>query len=320
MGIAMLNIYDTKAQTTGRQFDYWREELCHTFVELAAERPSDGGFGGVMRQFQVGPVGIVRVTADAHCVARSKAELVQSNNDCYFANLQLSGTAKTSQRDTARSANAGEMVLIDTREPFSVLHEDPFDLICFMLPRGLLEPELRLRRQDALPFAANGQGRILRSFASAILEEAPGDLESSGMSLADNLIGLVAGSINAATAGDAAALGTQQAERLRAVNAYIDANLVNPELTLASAVDRFNLSPRYLQKLFAASGTTFSQTLLNRRLDKVASALGRRDWLGRSITETAFLYGFNDFSYFNRRFRKRFGVSPRDYRARLLNA
>lgn len=316
----MLNVYDTKAQTQARQFDYWREELCHNFVELAAERPSAGGFGGLIRHFALGPVGIVRVTADAHCVARTKAEIARSNEDCYFANLQLSGTARTSQRGADKLANAGEMLLIDTREPFSVLHDEPFDLICFKLPRGLLQAELRQRHHEPLPLAANGQGRILRAYANTILDEAPGDLEAVGATLADNLIGLIAGAVNAATAAPSFALRAHQAGRLHAVQGYIEANLVNPDLSLTSLVDRFDLSPRYLQKLFAATGSTFSQTLLARRLDKIAAALRRRDLQGRGITETAYLYGFNDFSYFNRSFRKRFGKSPREYRAAFVNA
>lgn len=320
----MLNVYDTKAEASARQFDFWREELCHTFVELAAERPSAGDFGGLIRHFALGPVGIVRVTADAHCVARTRAEIARSREDCYFANLQLSGMARTRQRGADRTASAGDMVLIDTRDPFSVLHEEPFDLICFKLPHGLLRPELRQSHPEPLPLAlaAGGHARILRGYANAILEEAPDDLAAAGAMLADNLIALIAGAINASTAGSLTAgrLGQHQAERLHAVRAYLEANLANPDLSLADMVDRFNLSPRYIQKLFAATGSTFSHTLLIRRLDKIAAALRRPELRGRSITETAFLYGFNDFSYFSRSFRKRFGKSPRDYRSAFLDA
>ncbi|GLS33607.1 AraC-type DNA-binding protein [Mesorhizobium albiziae] len=319
----MLNIYDTCAQSPGRQFDYWREELCHNFVELAAERPRSGIFDGRIKHFPLHSIGILRVTTDAHRVARTRLGIDRSNDDCYFINLQLDGVALTSQRSADVSVHAGDMVLVDTREPFSVLHEEPFDLICFKVPRDALRAELRQRNLGPLPNvrAASGCGRVLRSYANALIEESESDLADSASVLADNLISLIAGAINTATDGlqPTGQLGTQQLARLHAVQGYIDERLADPDLSLQSAVDRFNLSPRYLQKLFAATGSTFSQTLMMRRLDKAATCLRRRELRGRTIAETAFLCGFNDFSYFNRSFKKRFGRSPRDYRSAYLD-
>ncbi|MGE3363086.1 MAG: helix-turn-helix domain-containing protein [Rhizobiaceae bacterium] len=318
----MLNVYDTCAQSPIRQFDYWREELCHNFVELAAERQSSGGFGGCIRHFSLNSVGVFRVVADAHCVSRTKRGIDQSSDDCYFINLQLEGVGKTSQRDAQVAANTGDMVLIDTREPFSVQHDQPFDLICFKVPRALLGAQLRQRNPGALPNvrASHGYGRILRGYANALLEETEADLIGSASVLADNLVGLLSGAINSAAEGlpPGNHLGTQQLARLAAVHGYIDQNLMDPDLALNRVVDRFNLSPRYLQKLFAAVGSTFSQTLMTRRLDKAASCLQRRDLSGRTIAETALLCGFNDLSYFNRSFKKRFGMSPREYRSAYL--
>ena len=37
----------------------------------------------------------------------------------------------------------------------------------------------------------------------------------------------------------------------------------------------------------------------------------------KSLTEIAFLTGYDDYTYFNRVFRKITGKSPRDYRAEL---
>ena len=39
-----------------------------------------------------------------------------------------------------------------------------------------------------------------------------------------------------------------------------------------------------------------------------------RRFAGLSISTIAFEVGFGDLSYFNRKFRKRFGTSPRDWR------
>ncbi len=64
--------------------------------------------------------------------------------------------------------------------------------------------------------------------------------------------------------------------------------------------------------MFAESGTTFSEFVLEQRL-----LLARRLLLGepgtrRKVSDIAYTAGFNDLSYFHRSFRRRFGVSPAD--------
>ena len=74
------------------------------------------------------------------------------------------------------------------------------------------------------------------------------------------------------------------------------------------------MTPRYVQKLFAGEGTTFSRYVLERRLDAAHAALSepapREGGARRSVSATAFDAGFGDLSYFIRTFRRRFGVPP----------
>jgi AraC-like DNA-binding protein len=67
--------------------------------------------------------------------------------------------------------------------------------------------------------------------------------------------------------------------------------------------------------LFAAEGTTFSQFVLNRRLDHAHKMLADPRLANHTITMIAFDAGFRDLSYFNHRFRRHFGVTPSQMRA-----
>jgi AraC family transcriptional regulator, positive regulator of tynA and feaB len=51
---------------------------------------------------------------------------------------------------------------------------------------------------------------------------------------------------------------------------------------------------------------------LENRLEACRKAL--RDQPGRSISEIAWGWGFNDLSHFTKSFRARFGLSPREWR------
>lgn len=72
-------------------------------------------------------------------------------------------------------------------------------------------------------------------------------------------------------------------------------------------------SPDYLKKLFKKeTGLTPLQYLTDRRLENAAYILSTYYGKG-NISETAHLCGFSDPLYFSRLFKKRFGVSPRNY-------
>ena len=69
----------------------------------------------------------------------------------------------------------------------------------------------------------------------------------------------------------------------------------------------------YLKKMFKReTGLTPLQYLTNKRLENAASTLSAYFGKG-NISETAQMCGFSDPLYFSRLFKKRYGVSPRNY-------
>jgi AraC-like DNA-binding protein len=105
------------------------------------------------------------------------------------------------------------------------------------------------------------------------------------------------------------------AARLYAIKADILAASGAPGLTLAALAVRHGVSPRYVQMLFEGEGLTFSQFLLDQRLNRAHRMLSDPRSAGRTITTIAYDAGFGDVSYFNRAFRRRYGESPSDVRA-----
>lgn len=77
---------------------------------------------------------------------------------------------------------------------------------------------------------------------------------------------------------------------------------------------RQGVTPRYVQILFEELGTTFGEFVTARRLDVARSMLRSPRYAAWSIAGIAFESGFRDLSHFNRRFRRRFGVTPSEFR------
>ena len=123
----MGHLYSTHNLNLAEQFDYWREELCHIFIELEAKRFTSGNFNGSIFRQSLMEVTVSRVTADPHCVIRTSAEISRSSEECYFANLQLRGVGRIRQGREEVITRPRDLVLIDARRPYDIQHHQNFD-------------------------------------------------------------------------------------------------------------------------------------------------------------------------------------------------
>lgn len=103
--------------------------------------------------------------------------------------------------------------------------------------------------------------------------------------------------------------------RMSAIKTYIIANIDNPALCLADIAAHQGISSSYVRKLFTAEKEKFTTYVLEIRLENVSRMLIDPDARGHSISAVALKCGFNDVSYFNRVFRKRYGCTPSDWRS-----
>lgn len=103
--------------------------------------------------------------------------------------------------------------------------------------------------------------------------------------------------------------------RLMAIKADIEARLERRDLGVDMIAALHGISARSIQKLFEAESRTFSDYVLQRRLERAWHRLLTAEGAEPTISAIAFEVGFGDLSYFNRSFRKRFGRSPSQVRA-----
>jgi AraC-like DNA-binding protein len=95
----------------------------------------------------------------------------------------------------------------------------------------------------------------------------------------------------------------------------VKADLVqNATLHLDELAARQGVSARYVQMLFEEQGTTFSDFALERRLDTACRMLTSPRYVTWSIAAIALEAGFGDLSHFNRRFKRRYLMTPTDRR------
>lgn len=89
----------------------------------------------------------------------------------------------------------------------------------------------------------------------------------------------------------------------------------NPALTPKDCAQALQISERYLYRVLASHGERFSQVQLGKRLDASAERLRDPRFSRYQIASIAYQCGFKDPAHFSRVFSKRFGVTPRGWRA-----
>jgi len=102
--------------------------------------------------------------------------------------------------------------------------------------------------------------------------------------------------------------------RLLDIIAEIRANFADPAFSPGTIAAKFGLTPRYIQELLSETGISFTDRVLELRLQKARAMIADPRYDRMRVSEIAYACGFSDISYFNRSFRRRFGASPLHYR------
>jgi AraC-like DNA-binding protein len=156
--------------------------------------------------------------------------------------------------------------------------------------------------------------RLLRDYARSAHTNSCLDASSlPGMAIA-HIFDLAALAVGAGRdAEEVAKRRGVRAARLRQIKDHILRHLEH-DLSVAEIAARHRLSARYVGMLFETEGTSATEFVRDERLKRARSMLLSPRFADRGIAEIAYAVGFNDVSYFNRSFRRRFGHSPSEVR------
>ena len=170
---------------------------------------------------------------------------------------------------------------------------------------------------DGIPRRIDGRGaalHLLRGYLNTIWRGDILSLRSLRPLALEHIRDLAALTLGAVREAEEIARGRGvSAARLQAVKNDILARL-HTDFTLGDVAARQGLSPRYVRMLFESDKSSFSEFVREERLRRAHRMLLSPRFHDQRIGEIAYAVGFNDLSYFNRSFRRRFGHSPSELR------
>lgn len=303
-----IQTFTTGGVPKSQRLRYWNDLVDRVFggTYVNAE---EGSFDGKMLSWQVGRLDMLRPSASFSFVGRRRNE---GSEERVILHLLNRGRARHMQCGREIDLGPGDFVISATEHDYA-FDLQPHEGSVIEFPKAPLLERLATL-EDRLFRSIDGStpaARIFHDFLLSLWRNGEPCAAEPGWQ--DDVESVFYDLLAMAMRHQSGSYGERHDKLGKRIEAFIDSRLADPELRTQLIAGEFGLSERAIQQIFAASGTTPSGFIQERRLRKAADRL--RAEPGASITRIAFESGFNDSAYFSRCFRERFGASPRTWRA-----
>ncbi|HEX7925156.1 MAG TPA: AraC family transcriptional regulator [Bradyrhizobium sp.] len=245
---------------------------------------------------------------------RSRANLADGDDSVGLI-FSSPGRSQLAQRGREVEPCSGDAIAILHSEPASVTYVDGLQF-GLAVPRAELEQ--RVSDVESLvmqPIGSRKEAfRLFAAYLKSVLKARALAAPKLRHTVVTHIHDLVALAIDDCPPLGESSASAVMAARHNAALDYITMHFQEPGLSVRTVARCQGISPRYLQRLMASSGTSFTERLNELRLQRALELLTGSHAGRQRISDIALEVGFSDVSHFNRLFRIRFGDSPRGVR------
>ncbi|MCJ2083884.1 helix-turn-helix domain-containing protein [Methylobacterium sp. J-090] len=275
----------------------------------------DGPFHGRIETADVGDIRITRISESALQTEVTPTTLRQrENTETVFVLIQLAGLSGSSQDGRDAVQRPGDIIVLGGRP--NIHQSSPTDRsLVLELPRDHLENFLGPTKiYTAIPVGPASPGAAL---TVSFFKELVGMTDNLAPDTAGRLskigVDLIVASIAERLAQDLplSLYGTVVVQRAKA---YVEENLGDSTLDPRQVAAAMRISLRRLQELFHSQGQHISDWIWERRLKAAGLRLSDSACNHLAIAVIAYDCGFSNPTHFSRRFKDRFGMTPREFR------
>jgi len=235
----------------------------------------------------------------------------QGGQSCISVMIQIAGAIVVRQAGRCAALETGDLCLLDETKSFRMVGEDNSAILFVRVPRNAVlsrYPTLEKLFVTALPGEEPGTAIL-----SDTLKRVARDCDSLGAAQRSAMAGTIVHMLGLAEGLAETTQGSQW--RVGRARDFIELNLSSAGLTAEMVAHNQNISRRRLDQLMhEALGCSIAAHLWRRRLDQAAADLRDSNRSKLSIAQIAFSNGFEDPAHFTRAFKRRFAVTPGQWR------
>ena len=290
------------------------QNVCGLFA-VEPKSPQHGWIKGSIKTMPVARFDTAIVSLDAMQVTRNRKMIRHDPGEHLFLLVQDKGTCTVHQNGQTNILRAGDMFLVDSsRSSDFVYGGNNSRQISIHLPRQEMLHRFGEICTNGRPIASNDP---LFVAMRAVLEKIFFESGATTPQLNDAFLSLLGGYFHGLEHQSSLAdkLGNSLLSQALGI---IDRRAADPNFSAHALAFELNVTPRTLQRHFGTIGETASKRILNVRLDLAKAQISSHHAAhNTSVSDIAYACGFNDLSYFYKKFRERFDVAPGELRNRM---
>jgi AraC-like DNA-binding protein len=264
---------------------------------------------------RAGVVGIANIATTPANLIRNASHL-SDGNDAIVVQLWQQGLTYATQGKHGNQIKASDGLIFDNAKAAMLCVEEAARFWVLTIPRNKitgLRP--RVNRFAGIKLGDELAVRLLFGYLEGTPAQDLGN-DHAAQLFGNHLVDLVALAIGGeGDTREPEERGGVSAARLAAILQEISNQIANLGLSADTLAAQLGITPRYVHRLLEQSGQTFTQHVLQKRLEKAAELLVGDKGQDRRIADIAVEVGFSDLSHFNRAFRRHFGDTPSGVRA-----
>jgi AraC-like DNA-binding protein len=293
----------------------WREHYGNVMLRVDLEPAPGRIFESRNRCLSLPGLQLMEGASSPVKISRHGRYLDDGNDDVVLA-INRKGSVIISSNGREQSLRDGEAIVLSGSEASTFHRTSNGESFTVRVPRAIFESTV-VSVDDALMRTISpeqGALKLMENYAGWLFNAGPVDPQLVNLSVRHihDLLALTVGPT--ADFADTARTRGLRAARLKLAKSYIVSHSHRRGLSVSSVAASLNVTPRYVQRLFEADGTTFSEFLTTQRLARAHRLLCEPSSSPAAISTIAYDVGFGDLSYFNRRFRRQYGLTPREVR------
>ncbi|WP_288049366.1 helix-turn-helix domain-containing protein [Nocardia sp.] len=268
----------------------------------------------VLEVWRYGAARVLRATFTGLHTSRRDRHIRSGESGMMALMVQDRGTGHHASAGAQRIVDIDRMALVDLDVPHDIGWDGHGRSITLYFPReelGLSRAVLEGARSSLAASPLHGLVRAqLRGLAAEGQQPVTSMVaESVGIATVDIVRTLLASAYDAQIGR-----GTFTEMLLPRVRAYVRSHLSDPALSADMIAREHGISTRQLFRICAESELGLEQWIIAQRLDGTRAELARPELRQVPISAVARRWGFTNSSYFSRRFRQMYGVTPRAWR------
>jgi AraC-like DNA-binding protein len=311
----MAVILDTTSLPPGERTEAVRQMgLTGTPMEVKYHCPQEH-IVDVFEMWQLGDTKIIRTEGAARTVWQTDRQARESPHEIGLFTLKLRGRATSTQSSVTVEETPGSLRMTDLSRSYEYREVESGSIIAVLVDFDRLSLPMDLVHKVSTVLHCSALYPLVRHHLLQLCTDNTDTIGPSARAMLATATTELLRALIVSAAGNDLDVDNTWNETLRTrIIAYIGQHLTDPDLCPDKIAAHHNISMRTLYNAWSRNKVTLGEWIIRERLEGARHELATWGPNGPTVTVLAHRWGFADSTHFSRRFRRAYGMSPREWR------